>query len=636
MPGRAAREAEFAAFLAARTPALLRFAYLLTGDRDRAEMVLRSACASAYRRRERPDAANAEDEVRRAVLERVIGRSVGARSSRLASWRAGRAGRSAPAVAAEGARGGPLATGATGASDGSDPPDAGWDLLATLTPAERAAVVLRHAEGFEERSVRELLGVSPAAVVRGLGVDEALLRDTLRDPARSLAAPAAPWRGVRESARRSRRRRLAVTGAALAVAAGLLVVPALGGGDAPDRARPTRFSPPPPPPGQGLLDWAPRGGLSTDKGFVEDATAAWRRSTRAAHQPGPQVYVVWAGRLGAGRLALLQARGLDGRAQLAQVAQRGKLLELAAEQELTDPAVPALAVNYDGNLDGALGLSPGAGASIMQLLLSPLQAAAAAVEAAEAQVWVRVPRRDPATPIPWRERPVQGDLTRGWLQLDARDATVRLSRRLSQPTTAGELPYAVRTITVAAHRLLPVSSQLQQLPDAVATAPDRLLAPPGVRDDALAVQPQPMPARTVRALAVHEEGSGLRVSLLELGVARGAPRLAFVLRREEQGVRCRSVRALTAPVLTSGAVVGGGCADGRSLWVAAWAPPAARTVRVDVATARGASGSYLVEPGSVTRYRVDSQLRRLTFTAVDDRGGMLGRFAADLEPLTAS
>ncbi len=49
MPGRSAeRDAEFTAYLAARQPALLRTAYLLTGDQHQAEDVLQTSLAKLY------------------------------------------------------------------------------------------------------------------------------------------------------------------------------------------------------------------------------------------------------------------------------------------------------------------------------------------------------------------------------------------------------------------------------------------------------------------------------------------------------------------------------------------------------------------------------------------------------------
>ena len=59
---------EFADLASERMPALLRYAHLLTGDRARAEDLVQSAFAAAYRHRRRIDPASAEAYLRRAVL----------------------------------------------------------------------------------------------------------------------------------------------------------------------------------------------------------------------------------------------------------------------------------------------------------------------------------------------------------------------------------------------------------------------------------------------------------------------------------------------------------------------------------------------------------------------------------------
>ncbi len=132
----------FEAYVAARTPALMRTSYLLTGDWQRAEDLLQTALMRCYGRWDRirePDA-----YVRRALVVTYAG------------WRRRRWVGEAPGLVPE--RAGEDAIGP--AAERADM----LRLLAELPPRQRAVVVLRYYEDLPEAEVAALLGISPGTV----------------------------------------------------------------------------------------------------------------------------------------------------------------------------------------------------------------------------------------------------------------------------------------------------------------------------------------------------------------------------------------------------------------------------------------------------------------------------------------
>jgi len=131
--------------------------------------------------------------------------------------------------------------------------------------------------------------------------------------------------------------------------------------------------PQPPPAELGLLPWTPRGGLSTDAELTQQAVDVWRAGVLtagdAAPTPADDVYVLWAGPIGVGRLVLLQGLGADAAPLVAQVSERGDpatlVLDAVEPVPASEPAV--LAATYDGNLD-LPGLPVGTDADLVQLL----------------------------------------------------------------------------------------------------------------------------------------------------------------------------------------------------------------------------------------------------------------------------
>jgi RNA polymerase sigma-70 factor (sigma-E family) len=166
------REA-FRAYVAARSPALLRTAYLLTGSRPDAEDLLQTALAKTYLAWDRIREREAVDGYVRKVM--VNTQTSFWRRRRVAEVVTGelpeRAGRDAHAEA--------------------DLHDALWSALATLPRRQRAMVVLRYYEDLPEAEVARVLGVSVGTVKSTTSRALAKLRDDsgLRDDPRA-ALPA--------------------------------------------------------------------------------------------------------------------------------------------------------------------------------------------------------------------------------------------------------------------------------------------------------------------------------------------------------------------------------------------------------------------------------------------------------------
>lgn len=211
----AAGEAEFRSFVAARWHRLLRLAYLLTGDHERAVELVESTLVRAHRRWRRITRAEDPDiyALRTLVAMRIsrfrevvslIERATGRVAARSAGPRtdtasgttgetregsAGATGEGSSGATVEGRPGptgvrGPGATGERmpsetperpspetpeGMAEGPEADSAQqriWERLAGLRPRARAVLVLRHYEDFAEDEVADLLGCSVAAVRR--------------------------------------------------------------------------------------------------------------------------------------------------------------------------------------------------------------------------------------------------------------------------------------------------------------------------------------------------------------------------------------------------------------------------------------------------------------------------------------
>jgi RNA polymerase sigma-70 factor (sigma-E family) len=143
----------FEQFAIARLSSLLRYAIVLTGDRDLAQDIVQEVLARAQVRWRRiSEADSPEAYVRRMVLNEYL------------SWRRTWAVRNVHAVGErlidlDDARGG-VRDHAQGVVDADDL----WNRLAVLGRKQRAVLVLRYYEQLEDNQIAELVGCSPATV----------------------------------------------------------------------------------------------------------------------------------------------------------------------------------------------------------------------------------------------------------------------------------------------------------------------------------------------------------------------------------------------------------------------------------------------------------------------------------------
>jgi RNA polymerase sigma-70 factor (sigma-E family) len=152
-PGCVVVDVTFEQFAVARLPSLLRYAVVLTGDRDLAQDVVQEVLARAQVRWKRISGADSpEAYVRRMVLNEYL------------SWRRSWAARNVHAVGErlvelDDARGGV----GDHAQDVVNADDL-WKRLATLGRKQRAVLVLRYYEHMDDESIAELLNCSPVTV----------------------------------------------------------------------------------------------------------------------------------------------------------------------------------------------------------------------------------------------------------------------------------------------------------------------------------------------------------------------------------------------------------------------------------------------------------------------------------------
>ena len=158
-------------FVAARGPALRRFAYLLCGDVHRADDLVQSTLAGVVRHWPRVSGM----EHREAYVRQVLVRE------HLSWWRR-RA--STEVVSAD------LPERSSGQADFTTTAverDAAWQLLATLPPRQRTVLVLRFYEDLDDAAVAAVLGTTESTVRSNAARGLATLRRALAVP-----APAGP------------------------------------------------------------------------------------------------------------------------------------------------------------------------------------------------------------------------------------------------------------------------------------------------------------------------------------------------------------------------------------------------------------------------------------------------------------
>jgi RNA polymerase sigma-70 factor (sigma-E family) len=137
----------FEEYVSNRSGRLLRFAYVLCGDRHLAEDLVQDVLARAVRRWSRIEAEEPDAYLRAAIVRAHL------------SWRRRRAStESVLADPPEPAESGPDFTQRLAVRDEL------WSLLTGLTKAQRSVVVLRYYEDLDDQRIAEVLGCSPVTV----------------------------------------------------------------------------------------------------------------------------------------------------------------------------------------------------------------------------------------------------------------------------------------------------------------------------------------------------------------------------------------------------------------------------------------------------------------------------------------
>jgi RNA polymerase sigma-70 factor (sigma-E family) len=161
-------DAAFERFVREQTPTLYRTAFLLTGNRHDAEELLQDTLARLYPKWERVMAADKPIAyVQRCVANRAVSRSRAPETRAESRWEL------------------------PDRWDGSDVGETVavsrtvWQLLGTLPPKQRAALVLRYFHDLPEGDVAAALGCRPASVRSLVSRGTAAMRTTF------FAAPAA-------------------------------------------------------------------------------------------------------------------------------------------------------------------------------------------------------------------------------------------------------------------------------------------------------------------------------------------------------------------------------------------------------------------------------------------------------------
>ena len=158
----AADDPSFDAFVTARGPALLRHAYVLTGDRHLAEDLVQEVLARLYLQWHRVAATTSPEGYVRTSLTRQF-----------LSWRRRRSSGERPTEHV------PEGTTPYGGVDAVDDDDLLWRLLARLPRKQRAILALRFYDDRSDQQIAEILGVSASTVRSQASRALATLRDQL-------------------------------------------------------------------------------------------------------------------------------------------------------------------------------------------------------------------------------------------------------------------------------------------------------------------------------------------------------------------------------------------------------------------------------------------------------------------------
>lgn len=436
---------------------------------------------------------------------------------------------------------------------------------------------------------------------------EDVLRETLADPARDVPAPPDPMPGIRARARRQRRGLALRCLLVLVLVAGVASVPFLTrspGQVLQPGAAPTAVPVPP-----GMLSWPTRGALAGDSAFIQETKQVWQAGAPLLHGDPPvnSVRALFAGTIGAGRVAVLEGRSEAGRAWVGVVAEHGPAgsarLALDAVGELPRVLPPLLTIAYSGNLNIPGVGDPAHPGAYLQALAAPgvrrIRHWGAGVEGLDPDRVYTVPR--------WESSGVEDGLTDAWFSLPVQGAG---SRGAVQVEVPGAGPYAAvlpldnpvpRTVTV-----IPAPSFFS----AGEPLGDREL-----RQDALlsATSSGATRVQVAGAWSGHLGSGTERLDVVFTG-AKGSE--VTILADGGDVVRVAAYKQLDRPPHLAAAFVP---AAGQVYLVAAGRADVAKIVARDTAgTVLGtSSGRGMVEPYS--------QQERLTLTAYNAKGKVVGR-----------
>jgi RNA polymerase sigma-70 factor (sigma-E family) len=143
----------FEDYAAGHGPALLRLAYLLTGDSHTAEDLLQAALLQVYRNWRRVERADNPDAyVRRTLVNTAL------------SWRRRRGWWERPTLTGRLPAAAPPVTTRDVLADGVADRDRLWRMLGRLSPRARTVLVLRYYEDVDDATIAATLGVTPVTV----------------------------------------------------------------------------------------------------------------------------------------------------------------------------------------------------------------------------------------------------------------------------------------------------------------------------------------------------------------------------------------------------------------------------------------------------------------------------------------
>lgn len=163
-------DADFTEFVQARSGALLRYAYLLTGNQAAAEDLLQQTLVKIYLSWNRIAERGATEAYARTTMTRT----------HVSWWRRA----SSKELVSDQL---PDRPASGGYDHGIDERDAMWSLLATLGARQRAVLVLRFYEDMPEAQIAEVLGCSVGTVKSQLSRGLANLRGRLTEPTHAAA-----------------------------------------------------------------------------------------------------------------------------------------------------------------------------------------------------------------------------------------------------------------------------------------------------------------------------------------------------------------------------------------------------------------------------------------------------------------